>query len=84
LLEHPDVREVGVVGVPDEQRGLVAKAFVVAERWDGDFAGELQEFVRTRLSQHEYPRLVEVVAALPRTPAGKIDRNALRGSAPPR
>ena len=39
---------------------------------------DMQEFVRSRLSQHEYPRHVEFVADLPRTPAGKINRKALR------
>jgi acetyl-CoA synthetase len=38
----------------------------------------LQDFVRHRLSQHEYPRQVAFVAELPRTPAGKINRKALR------
>ena len=78
LLKHPDVREAAVVGVADEQRGLVAKAFIVSQRRGSDFAREIQEFVKTRLSQHEYPRLVEYVDALPRTPAGKVDRRTLR------
>jgi acetyl-CoA synthetase len=77
LLKHPDVREA-VVGVADEQRGLVPKAFIVADRSGPEFAREIQEFVKARLSRHEYPRLVEFVAALPRTPAGKVDRQALR------
>jgi acetyl-CoA synthetase len=47
---------------------------------DDAFARELQEFTRTRLSQHEYPRRVAFVAALPKTPAGKVNRKALRAS----
>jgi acetyl-CoA synthetase len=78
LLKHPDVREAAVVGVADAQRGLVAKAFIVSPRRGLEFAREIQEFVKTRLSQHEYPRLVEYVEALPRTPAGKVDRRTLR------
>ena len=78
LLRHPDVREVAVVGVPDALRGQIPKAFVVAERAGDAFALELQDFVRTRLSRHEYPRVVEWVDALPKTPAGKIDRKTLR------
>lgn len=78
LLKHPDVREAAVVGVRDGVRGQVAKAFVVALR-DGDaFATELQTFTRTRLSQHEYPRQLVFVADLPKTPAGKVNRKALR------
>jgi acetyl-CoA synthetase len=78
LLAHPDVRETAVVGVADARRGLVPKAFVVSARAGEAFARELQDFVRARLSRHEYPRVVEFVAALPKTPAGKVDRRALR------
>jgi acetyl-CoA synthetase len=81
LLRHPDVREAAVIGVADSLRGQVVKAFIVSARGGDDaFARELQDFTRTRLSQHEYPRRVAFVAALPRTPAGKVNRKALRES----
>jgi acetyl-CoA synthetase len=55
------------------------KAFVVSLRGGDDaFARELQDFTRERLSQHEYPRQVAFVAELPKTPAGKINRKAIR------
>ncbi|MFI4989129.1 MAG: acyl-CoA synthetase [Alphaproteobacteria bacterium] len=79
LLKHADVREAAVIGVPDALRGLVVKAFIVSARaGDAAFARELQDFTRTRLSQHEYPRLLEFVAELPKTPAGKVNRKVLR------
>jgi acetyl-CoA synthetase len=79
LLKHADVREAAVIGVPDERRGLVVKAFIVSRRpGDPAFARELQEWTRTRLAQHEYPRRVEFVAELPKTPAGKVNRKVLR------
>ena len=79
ILRHPDVREAGAIGVPDELRGQVVKAFVVAARaGDEAFAREIQDLVRQRLSQHEYPRLVEFVTELPKTPAGKVNRKMLR------
>ena len=81
LLRHPDVREAAVIGVADAVRGQVVKAFIVSARGGDDaFARELQDFTRTRLSQHEYPRRVAFVAALPKTPAGKVNRKALRES----
>src|SRR3954471_17530745 len=79
VLKHPDVREVGAIGVPDPLRGQVVKAFVVADRRGNEvFVKEIQDLVRQRLSQHEYPRLIEFVRELPKTPAGKVNRKILR------
>jgi acetyl-CoA synthetase len=79
MLKHPDVVEAAAIGVPDALRGLVVKAFIVSERrGDEAFVHEIQETVRHRLSQHEYPRQVVFVHELPKTPAGKIHRKKLR------
>jgi acetyl-CoA synthetase len=79
VMKHPDVRETAAIGVADSLRGQVVKAFVVAERpGDETFTREIQESVRDRLSQHEYPRIIEYVTALPKNPAGKVNRKALR------
>jgi 2-aminobenzoate-CoA ligase len=81
LLGHPDVAECGVVGVPDEARGQIVKAFVVLR--DGASGGdarvaELQEFVKQRIAPYKYPRAVQFQAALPRTNTGKLQRYRLR------
>ena len=84
LLKHPAVREAAVIGVADTLRGQIAKAFVVSSRPGPELEVELQEFLKARLSRHEYARAVEFVEELPKTPAGKVDRRALRerGAAP--
>ncbi|MEO6248210.1 MAG: AMP-binding protein [Sphingomicrobium sp.] len=79
MLKHPDVQECAVIGAPDATRGLVVKAFVVSSRLPDDaFVKELQDFTRSKLAQHEFPRLVEFTDALPKTPAGKVHRKLLR------
>ena len=79
LLKHADVDEAAVIGVADEERGQVVKAVIVSPRaGDKAFARELQDFVRRRLGAHEYPRLVAFADRLPKTPAGKVNRKALR------
>ncbi|WP_317928905.1 acyl-CoA synthetase [Halioxenophilus sp. WMMB6] len=79
MLKHDDVKEVGVIGVPDDKRGQVVKAFVVTDRAPSpEFVEELQTFTRERLAQHEFPRIVDFVSELPKTPAGKVHRKKLR------
>ena len=84
LIAHAAVGECAVVGVPDEARGQIVKAFVVPAAGVGGtdtLARELQEFVKSELAPYKYPRAVEFVAELPRTLTGKLQRYRLRGDA---
>ncbi|MEM7406116.1 MAG: AMP-binding protein [Pseudomonadota bacterium] len=82
LLAHAAVAEAAVIGVPDELRGQVIKAYVVALDAAPEPTTEaLQQFVKQHSSAHAYPRIVEFVSALPKTPAGKINRRVLREQA---
>ena len=81
LLGHPDVAECGVVGVPDDTRGQIVKAYVVLREGapGGEAkAGELQDYVKQRIAPYKYPRAVQFLAALPRTNTGKLQRFRLR------
>ncbi len=81
LIAHPAVAEAGVIGIPDELRGEVVKAFVVLKPGharSAALAAELGEWVKSRLSAHAYPRAVEFVDQLPKTPSGKVQRYLLR------
>jgi 2-aminobenzoate-CoA ligase len=81
LLSHPAVAECGVVGQPDEERGMVVKAFVVMKKdfsVSNEIKKELQEHVKRSIAPYKYPREIEFVAALPRTETGKLQRFKLR------
>jgi acetyl-CoA synthetase len=81
LMKHPAVALAAAVGVPDALRTEVVKAFLVLKEGASgspELAREIQDFVKSRLAAHEYPRLVEFVDALPMTTTGKIIRRELR------
>jgi acetyl-CoA synthetase len=81
LIAHPAVGMAAAVGVPDEVRGQVVKAFIVlAEDSEPSAALEddIAQHVRSRLAAYEYPRQFEFVEELPLTTTGKIRRNELR------
>lgn len=91
LLSHPAVAECGVVGAPDEARGMIVKAYVVlagGALGDAALTQALQDHVKQTIAPYKYPRAIEYVTQLPKTETGKLRRFALRrmasaGSASP-
>lgn len=81
LMRHPAVKLAAVVGIKDDIRTEIIKAFVVLR--DGcspseELVQQIQHFVRDRLAAHEYPRAVSFVDTLPTTPTGKLMRRVLK------
>ncbi len=80
LYGHPAVREVAVVGVPDEYRGESVKAFVSLAPGAETTEQELIDYAKGQMAAYKYPRSVEFVDELPKTTTGKILRRELRGT----
>jgi len=81
LLKHPAVEECAVVGSPDRERGEIVKAFIKLKEGfqpSEALSAEIKEFVKAELSKHEYPREIEFIDELPKTPDGKIKRKELK------
>jgi acetyl-CoA synthetase len=81
LIRHPAVALAAAVGKPDPLRTEIVKAFVVLKQGhvpSDALAAEIQSFVKTRLSGHEYPREVAFIDDMPMTTTGKVIRRLLR------
>jgi 2-aminobenzoate-CoA ligase len=81
LLKHPAVAECGVIGKPDDERGMIVKAFCVLKpghEADANMIRTLQDHVKSTIAPYKYPREIEFVPSLPRTETGKLQRFRLR------
>lgn len=85
LLRHPAVAECGVIGQPDESRGMIVKAFCVLRPGflgDESMVRQLQDHVKATIAPYKYPRAIEFLDRLPRTETGKLQRFRLKNPAP--
>ena len=82
IATHPAVVDVGVIGVPDEVRGQIAKAFVVLKPGQTVSPEELLAFCKGKIATYKLPREIVIVNELPRTPTGKLLRRVLKQKEP--
>jgi acyl-CoA synthetase (AMP-forming)/AMP-acid ligase II len=79
LMEHPDIREACVIGVPDDKWGEAVTAFVIPREGASLESQDLIAFTGRKLAAYSRPKRVEFVTEIPKTPYGKMDKKAIRG-----
>lgn len=77
LYTHPSVKEISVIGVPDEKWGEVGKAFIVVKEGKKLSAKEILEYCEGNLAKYKIPKYIEFVNEIPKTDTGKIDKKKL-------
>jgi acyl-CoA synthetase (AMP-forming)/AMP-acid ligase II len=82
LLQHPDIRQAAVIGVPDQRLGEVGMAFLVVASGASISGPEVVEWCRTHMANYKVPRLVEIIDELPLNAGGKVMKDVLRTLAP--
>lgn len=79
LLEHPKILEAAIIGVSDDILGEAIKAFIVLKNEQSLDAREIQDYCKLSLAVHKVPKYVEFLDTMPKTQAGKINKQMLKG-----
>jgi len=78
LYQHPAVLEAAVIGIPDEKRGEIPKAFIVLKEGETITAKEILSFLKTKLASYKLPRSIEFLSEMPKNGMGKIMKKNLK------
>ena len=78
IVEHPDVEDCAVIGIPHDDFGEQPLAFIVRRKGGQASAEDVQAFLETRLAKFKRPRQIEFIEELPINPTGKVLKNELR------
>jgi long-chain acyl-CoA synthetase len=78
LMAHPKVKEAAAIGIPDDYRGEMIKAFVTVKEGESLSEGELLGYCKDNLVKYKIPAYIEFVDIVPKTPVGKIDKKRLK------
>ena len=78
MAQHPKVKDVAVIGIPDEKWGEAVKAVVILKPDAQVTEGEIIEFCKNKLASYKKPRSIDFVAEFPRLDSGKLAKQKLR------
>ena len=78
MIKHPSVSLVAVIGIPDDKMGEEIKAYVVLNDGESATTDEIKSWTKANLAAYKYPRIVEIIEALPMSATGKILKKELR------
>jgi long-chain acyl-CoA synthetase len=78
MLTNPKIKDLVIVGIPDELKGEVGKAFIELKKEDRATEEEIKEFCKPRMAPYKVPEVIEFVDEIPRSASGKALRRLLR------
>jgi len=77
-MEHPEITDAAVIGIPDEKFGEAVKAFIVTKDGKELPQEDVIEFCKNKIASYKTPKTVDLIEIIPRNPSGKILKKVLR------